>query len=48
MWSLYEVQGAQHYQTMAISHVKFYGKTIKGSRLENRIIRKKEDQKTKN
>ena len=25
---------------MAISHVKFYGKTIKGSRLENRIIRK--------
>ena len=25
---------------MAISRVKFYGKTIKGSRLENRIIRK--------
>ena len=32
---------------MAISRVKFYGKTIKGSRLENRIIRKNRGPKNK-
>ena len=32
---------------MAISHVKFYGKTIKGSRFENRIIRKSQGPQNK-